>query len=81
MTATTNSKSATPPRLNFDVFDVECAKRGALDDTARGRLVGVDRTTVWRWRHGRQYPSLDAVSRIAEQFEVPVEDLIERRAA
>lgn len=62
------------------MFDVECAKRGALDDTARGRLVGVDRTTVWRWRHGRQFPSLEVVSRIAQQFDVPVEDLIERGA-
>ena len=79
--ATDTSRSATAPRLNFDVFDVECATRGALDDTARGKLVGVDRTTIWRWRNGRQFPSLDVVARIADQFGLPVEHLIERRAA
>lgn len=68
-------------RIDFAVFDRECALRGATDETARAELVDVDRTTLWRWRKGAQTPSLDVVSRVADRFGLPVDDLIERRAA
>lgn len=78
MNATGNAESATGTRLNVEVFELECARRGAVDDAARGELVGVDRTTVWRWRHGRQKISLEVVARIAKLFDIPVEQLIAR---
>lgn len=68
-------------RISFEVFDVECAKRGATDETSRGRLVDIDRTTLWRWRTGRQDPSLEAVIRIATTLEVAVEKLLGREIA
>jgi DNA-binding XRE family transcriptional regulator len=79
--ATAPVPDATPIRLNVDVFVAECASRGALNDSARGELFGVDRGTVWRWRHGRQVPSLDLIARMASVFEVPVERLLDQVAA
>ncbi len=59
-------------------MDRKCAERGALDDVARAGVVGVDRVTLWRWRHGRQAPSLARVTQIARRFEITVEELIEQ---
>lgn len=86
MTATGNPPSATvaaTPRLciDFDVFDRECALRGATDESARAELVDIDRVTLWRWRKGKQTPSLEVVTRIAGVFGLAVDDLILRRAA
>jgi DNA-binding XRE family transcriptional regulator len=68
------------PRIRFEIFDRECERRGAQDETAKAELVGVDRTTLWRWRNGRLTPSLAAATRIAETFDLTVEELIERAA-
>lgn len=68
-------------RIDFDVFDRECALRGATDETARARLAGVDRATLWRWRNGRYTPSLSAITRIAQRFDLSVDELIQREAA
>jgi transcriptional regulator with XRE-family HTH domain len=81
VTATAGTADATPLRLNVDVFVAECAARGALSDSARAALVGVSRETVWHWRHGKQSPSLDAITRIAQTFEISVESLLMNRRA
>jgi DNA-binding XRE family transcriptional regulator len=81
VTATATTSDATPLRLNVDVVVAECAARGALNDSTRGALLGVGRETVWRWRHGKQIPSVVAIARIAETFGVPVESLLDKRAA
>lgn len=84
MTATVSGQSpatgATPPRIKFEVFDREAAKLGAKDETARAELAEVDRTTLWRWRNGKQFPSLDRAARIAARFRVSLDELIEMDA-
>lgn len=74
---------ATPatPRIDFATFDIKCAERGALDEAARAELVDVDRTTLWRWRNGRQTPTLAQAVDIAERFGISVEELIGRVTA
>ncbi len=81
VTATAKTSNATPLRLNVSAFVAECARRGATSDSARAALIGVSRETVWHWRHGKQSPSLDAITRIARTFNVTVESLLDERAA
>lgn len=81
MNATGSTDSATGARLNVDRFDAECLLRDATSDASRAELVGVDRATVWRWRTGRQQPSLDTIAHLAATFAVSVDDLIDRSAA
>jgi DNA-binding XRE family transcriptional regulator len=66
-------------RIDFELFDAKCADKGALDDVARADLVDVDRTTLWRWRNGRQAVSLEAAVRIADRLEVKLDDLLAAR--
>lgn len=63
------------------MFDREAARLHATDESSRAELAGVDRTTLWRWRHGKQTPSLEKATDIAARFGISVEDLIERAAA
>lgn len=63
-------------RLDFAAIDLWAAKSGVTGDTAIGRLIGMDRITVWRYRTGRQAPGLDAALRIAAALGVRVEDII-----
>jgi len=78
VTATAITIDATGPRLNVDRLVAECASRGALTDSTRAALLGVDRGTVWRWRHGKQVPSLDVITRIATTLGLSVDDLLVR---
>lgn len=85
MTATASGSPATadatpPAAIDFTVFDRECAKRDATSEPARARLADVDRTTLWRWRTGRQTPTLDAAARIAETFGITIDQLTGRAA-
>lgn len=89
MTATdggvTPATDATTPSvkvpIDFDVFDTKCAEKGALDESARAKAVGINRVTLWRWRRGSQQPSLLVVSHVARTLGVSVDDLTGRRAA
>ena len=85
VTATDSGSTATPdatPRvaIDFFVFDEKCREKGAKDETARAELAGIDRTTLWRWRHGRQQPTLLNAARIAETFGITVDELTGRAA-
>jgi len=85
VTATQSGTPATPdatPRvaIDFTVFDRECAKRGATSEPARAKLVDTDRTTLWRWRKGRQTPTLDKAEHLAATFEITLDELTGRAA-
>lgn len=66
--------------IKFDLFDRKCAELGALDEKARAELVEVNRSTLWRWRTGVQTPSLEVATRIADKFDITVEELIGKAA-
>ncbi len=62
--------------LRFDVIDPWAAGQGAESDTAIASLLGVDRATVWRFRHRLLIPSLPMALRIAQKVGVSVDDLV-----
>ena len=78
--ATDATAPSTKVPIDFAVFDAKCAEQGAADESARARLTGVSRVTLWRWRKGLQQPSLPVVSQIAETFSVSVDELTGRAA-
>lgn len=71
---------ATATQIDFAVFDAKCAEEGARDESARAELVGVSRTTLWRWRKGTQQVSLPVASRLAERFDITLDELTGRAA-
>ena len=72
--------SAATRLIDFAVFDLKCAERGALDEEARAALAGVDRVTLWRWRKGSP-PNGTNLARIAATLRVSLDELAGRRAA
>lgn len=83
MTATPSGQSPATdatPGINWVVFDELCAKRGATDETARAALVNIDRTTLWRWRKGKQRPIFANILTLADALETTVDKLTQRPA-
>lgn len=77
--APARSSSATPSpiRLRTDVFDRLAAERGAVNKADMARLVGIDRTTLWRIRERKVTPTSETALQIAQRLGVAVEDLFE----
>lgn len=61
--------------FNAELFDRECAKRGATSTEAKAALVGVDWSTIHRFRTGEIGPRLQVARRIAQRLGVSVDDL------
>lgn len=73
---------ATPAvRLRFDVIDARCAELEATTDVSRAELLGVDRTTLWRWRNDKIGVALATALDLAERLSLPVESITKREAA
>jgi DNA-binding XRE family transcriptional regulator len=70
---------ATPSlsiRLRTDVFDALAANLAGTEQD-RARLIGLDRTTLYRIRRGRVVPTLDVAMRLAERLGTTVDELFE----
>ena len=63
------------PRFNNELFDLRCAALGATSEEQRAALVGIDPSTLYRFRRGRIGPRLEVARRIAERLGVTVDDL------
>lgn len=68
-------------RLNVDLFDQLTRELGAEDDSARARLLDVDRATIFRWRKGRYAPRHEVATRIARKLGTTVDELFPAVAA
>lgn len=82
MTATPVEDAA--PALDSELFDRLAAAKGATDENARARLVGINRVTLYRYRTGRYAPRLDVAARIAAALDTTPAELfpaLARRAA
>lgn len=85
MHATTRRRRATTLRLNFAPIDRWAESRGAETEAQADREVAtalaLDRSTIWRYRHGQLRPSLSAAIAVARLIGVTVDDLVEEVAA
>ncbi len=69
------TQPARPWRMNDDVANAACAKRGATTERARAAAMGVSTATVYRWRDGRTPPRLDVVDMVCARLGVARSDL------
>lgn len=59
-------------------FDQLVEKRwGDVSEIELARLIGIDRTTVYRIREGKVTPTLETAMRMAEALATTVEELFE----
>jgi transcriptional regulator with XRE-family HTH domain len=63
------------PRLNTALFDQRSEAKGASSETEKAALVGIDPSTLWRFRRGEIGPRLEVARRMAERLEVTVDEL------
>lgn len=73
--------NATSPglrvRIRWDQFDKAAEKLGAMNDSDKARLIGVNRSTMWRYRYGLMSPSLGRAMEIANTLRIKLLRLIE----
>jgi DNA-binding XRE family transcriptional regulator len=67
---------ATPsPTFDAELFDLKCAEKGAVTWQQKADLVGVDWSTIHRFRKGDYGPRLTVARQIADRLGVSVDDL------
>lgn len=74
MPATREAASPATPAaasLDFDAIDQLAADLGHTGVVAVAQLLGLDRTTIWRYRQNLMTPNLAVVDQIAERLGVP----------
>jgi DNA-binding XRE family transcriptional regulator len=72
-----DTATPSPVRLRADVFDTLAGHQGAENEGDRARLVGIDRSTLYRIREGEVTPKLETALRMAERLGTTVDELFE----
>lgn len=73
-----NNATPLPVQLRTATFDgLVKARWGDVSETELARLIGVDRTTLYRIREGKVTPTLETAMRMAEALGTTVEELFE----
>lgn len=80
MAATTTAAPGATPALNFEVIDARAAELGVTSEAALAELLGVDRTTLWRWRKGRGI-AFDTADQVAAKLQLPLDSIRAKRVA
>lgn len=62
-------------RLNAELFDRRCEDLGATTEPQRAALLGVNASTLWRFRKGEIGPRLEVARRFAQILGVTVDEL------
>jgi DNA-binding XRE family transcriptional regulator len=75
LTPPADASSARPLVFNTELFDERCEALGAATVEQKAALVGVDWSTIHRFRKGTYSPRLEIARRIANALEVSVDDL------
>jgi hypothetical protein len=74
----TNATPSVRVRLKFDLIDSWAIGQGReTSDTDLADLLGIDRSTVYRWRKALLTPSLETTLGLARRIGCQVENLIE----
>lgn len=72
------SAAIQPAKFNARLFDERCEALEAMTEVDKAALIGVDYTTLYRFRKDEHRPRLDVALRIAEMLGVAVEQLWEK---
>ncbi|MFI6238379.1 helix-turn-helix transcriptional regulator [Micromonospora sp. NPDC050795] len=73
-----DSATPSPVRMRTDVFDELVEKRwGDVNETELARLIGIDRSSIYRSRKDKVTPTLETAMRMAEALGTTVEELFE----
>lgn len=78
MTATTEPQPPATDAItpfNGELFDTRCEDLGATTEKDKAALVGVDVTTLHRFRKGSMSPRLVVARRFARRLGVSVDEL------
>jgi transcriptional regulator with XRE-family HTH domain len=74
MAATKEAAPGATPALNFTAID-QRAEELKVDRLELAEFLGLDRTTVWRWRNGLTAPSLAAVKEVAARLGLTLDEI------
>lgn len=80
MAATPMAAPDATSALDFKVIDARAAELGITSKDGLADLLGVDRTTVWRWRKGRGI-AFDTADKVAAALQLPLDTIRAKRAA
>lgn len=80
MAATTPAASGATPALDFQVIDAKALDLGVTSEAALAELLGVDRTTLWRWRKGRGI-AFDTADQVAAALQLPLDSIRAKRVS
>lgn len=75
LTPPVDASGARPLIFNTELFDRRCQELGATTVEQKATLVGVDWSTIHRFRKGTHSPRLEVARRIARALAVSVDDL------
>lgn len=80
MAATPTDAPSATPALDFQVIDTRAVELGVTSEAGLAELLGVDRTTIWRWRNGGGI-AFDTAEQVAEKLQLPLDSIRTRRVA
>lgn len=81
MPATSTVAPDATPALNFAAIDARAEQLGIEGKAALAEHLGIERTTLWRYRTGRVTPPLDTAQLIARRLGLPLGDIQPAEAA
>lgn len=76
MSATGGTYGQVKAHLNWTVILTRCIALGATTQRTRARLLGVNRTTLWRWRAGRSDISITCAQSLAQRIGLDLNDIL-----
>lgn len=80
MAATLRDAPDATPVLNFDVIRTRAEALRIGGEGALADFLGVDRTTLWRWRKGLVVLPLDTAKQVADRLGVSLDELLSKAA-
>lgn len=78
---TAHATDAISTAFNAELFESRCAERGATTNEQKAALVGVDWSTIHRFRKGEMGPRLEVARQMAERLGTTVDELFPPRKA
>lgn len=62
-------------RLDAELFDRRCEELNAATEEQKAALVGVNASTLWRFRQGEMGPRLEVARRFAKALDLTIDQL------